>query len=382
MSDTITREAWPEAPAPAIELVGVSKTFPGAAKAAVQDVHLSISPGSIVTLLGPSGCGKTTTLRLIAGFERPDSGTVVLGGRIVSSADAWTPPERRGVGMVFQQPTLFPNLTAAGNIGFNYNRPDRADRVAELLALVGLEGLGGRFPHQLSGGQQQRVALARALARRPVVVLLDEPFNGLDARLREQMRTEMRRIINQERTTAVFVTHDRQDALAISDQVVVMRDGAIEQQAPPELMYRCPANEFVAGFMGLANLVPGVVEDGGEVRTDFGVFQLACPAEFGRGARVKVAIPPEAWEMSSDEGQVQDILAEVRGCVFAGDCREATLSVTQQDGQERSLMVRFDSDVSVDQGCLVRVRPLQAVVPAMVQEEAPEGAPGTVTGIG
>ncbi len=229
----------------AIVLDSVRKTYPGAATPALDEISLTIEQGSIVTLLGPSGCGKTTTLRIIAGFERPDSGTVTIGDVLVAGPGAWIPPERRGVGMVFQEHALFPHLDVAGNVGFNLPRDVKAGRVRDALALVGLAGYDRRMPHELSGGQQQRVALARALAPRPHVVLFDEPFASLDADLRVHMRAEVRRILTEARITAVFVTHDQSDALAISDTIVVMRDGRIEQVGTPRDVYQFPHTRWL-----------------------------------------------------------------------------------------------------------------------------------------
>ena len=231
-----------------IELKAVRKTYLGNEEPAVKNLSLRVEKGSIITLLGPSGCGKTTTLRLIAGFERADSGSIALAGKIVSDSDTWIPPEKRGVGMVFQDYALFPHLNVFNNVGFGYKEKDREKRVYEVLALVNLRGYENRFPHELSGGQQQRVALARALARNPVVVLLDEPFSNLDADLRNQMRRDVASIIRNAGATAVFVTHDQKDALAVSDQVVVMKDGQIEQIGSPREIYQFPETEFVATF--------------------------------------------------------------------------------------------------------------------------------------
>lgn len=225
---------------------------------AVCGVDLAVAPGEILTLLGPSGCGKTTTLRLIAGFERPDRGEVTIGGKVVASGSHWIAPEERGVGMVFQDYALFPHLTVAENVAFGLGKADtgnRKQRVSQMLRLVGLEEQKDRYPHNLSGGQQQRVALARALAPRPALVLLDEPFSNLDASLRVQMREEVRRILKESGAAAIFVTHDQKDALAISDRVVVMNQGLVEQVGSPREIYQFPHTAFVARFVGQTNLL-------------------------------------------------------------------------------------------------------------------------------
>jgi iron(III) transport system ATP-binding protein len=249
-----------------ILLEGVSKRFPNGVLA-VDRLWLRISAGDMVVLLGPSGSGKTTALRLIAGFERPDEGEIHIAGRLVASAPDYVPPERRGVGMVFQDYALFPHLSVSGNIAFGlrageWTEAQRRSRVAELLDLVGLTSMGRRYPHQLSGGQQQRVALARALAPRPSVVLLDEPFSNLDTALRARVRTEVREILRAARATAVFVTHDQEEALSVADQVAVMWAGRVLQMASPEELYARPATREVAAFVGEANFLRGVAEDG------------------------------------------------------------------------------------------------------------------------
>jgi iron(III) transport system ATP-binding protein len=213
-----------------VMLQEVSKRYPGCPQPAVDEVTFSVAAGEIVALLGPSGCGKTTVLRLIAGFEHPDAGEIALGERTIAAAGLFVPPERRGVGMVFQDHALFPHLDVARNVGFGLRRGDEGRQaVASMLGMVGLQGLERRLPGELSGGQQQRVALARALVRRPLVVLLDEPFSSLDADLRDQMRSEVRGLLKTTGATALLVTHDRADALAVADRSVYMAAGSIAE---------------------------------------------------------------------------------------------------------------------------------------------------------
>jgi iron(III) transport system ATP-binding protein len=257
-----------------IDVKGISKRYGDTA--AVRSCDLEVASGEILALLGPSGSGKTTLLRLIAGFDRPDEGRILIGGRVaVDVADSrWAAPEDRGVGMVFQDYALFPHLTVEENVRFglrNSNRVERQARVEELLRLTELASCAKRYPHELSGGQQQRVALARALAPRPGVVLLDEPFNGLDPDLRPQMRREVARILRHLGTAAVLVTHDQEEALGIADQVAVIRHGELQQVGTPEDIYYAPSTAFVANFVGHADFIPGVVA-GTEVRTEIGVF--------------------------------------------------------------------------------------------------------------
>jgi len=252
----------------AIEAAGLAKRFGHLIALAGFDIE--VEEGQIMTLLGPSGCGKTTALRVIAGFERPDAGVVAVGGVRVVGPGLNIPPERRRVGMVFQDYALFPHMSVASNVSYGLSKWDHR-RVGEVLELVGLSGAEKRLPHELSGGQQQRVALARALAPRPAVILLDEPLSNLDASLRQRVRRELKTILEEARATAVFVTHDQEEALSISDQVAVMRDGLIVQVATPSDLYRVPSDPWVAGFLGDADFVPATA-GGGQVETAVGTF--------------------------------------------------------------------------------------------------------------
>ena len=236
-----------------IHLDRVTKRF--GAVAAVSDTTLAVERGEMLAVLGPSGCGKTTMLRLIAGFELPDSGMVVIDGRPVSGA-GWVPPERRQVGMVFQDYALFPHLSVGENVGYGLPRKRRASRVAEVLDLVGLGGLDERRPHELSGGQQQRVALARALAPEPAIVLLDEPWSNIDPLLRGAMRDDIARILRTAGVTVVLVTHDQEEAFSMADRIALMDAGRIAQVGTPEEMYYRPVSRRVAEFVGATNFVP------------------------------------------------------------------------------------------------------------------------------
>ena len=258
---------------------------------AVDDLGFAVPRGRLLALLGPSGCGKTTTLRLIAGFERPDGGRIVVGGRVAAdrATGAYLPPERRRVGMVFQDYALFPHLDVAGNVGFGLrDRAGRAARVGDVLELVGLAGLERRMPHELSGGQQQRVALARALAPCPEVLLLDEPFSNLDPALRARVRAELREILRRADATAIFVTHDRDEALSLADEVAVLWQGRLAQLGPPDELYRRPANLDVARFIGDADVLPGVAH-GGQVTCEVGTLPSCAPTH----GDVTVLVRPE-----------------------------------------------------------------------------------------
>jgi iron(III) transport system ATP-binding protein len=279
--------------------------------AALDRASLRIGRGEIVALLGPSGCGKTTLLRVVAGFERPDGGTVEIAGERVAGDGAWAAPERRRVGMVFQDYALFPHLTVAQNVGYGVCRRERGRRVPELLRLVGLEGLEGRYPHMLSGGQQQRVALARALAPRPEVVLLDEPWSNIDPLLRASLRDELAEILRAVDVTVLLVTHDREEAFSLADRIALMREGEIVQAAPPEELYFAPADRWAARFVGEGNLLPGAITAGGRVETPVGVF----PTTNANGHRsVEALVRPELLRLSLDPGGAGQVVArEFRG---------------------------------------------------------------------
>lgn len=234
---------------PVLEYVAVSKTYPGGERAAVSGIHLEVQPGEMLALVGESGSGKTTTLRLAAGLEQPDEGVIRIHGRTVADAARWVPPERRGVGMVFQGGALFPHLSAAPNIAYGLHATPRvrhAGIVRDMLGLVGLPDHGGRYPHELSGGERQRVALARALAPGPAIVLLDEPFSSLDRCLRCELRDEVHRILKDVGATSILVTHDTDDALTVCDRIAVFRGGRIEQIGTPSDFHSQPASEYCA----------------------------------------------------------------------------------------------------------------------------------------
>ncbi len=256
----------------------------------VQGVSFSVTPGHILALLGPSGCGKTTTLRLIAGFEQLDRGLIEIDGQVVADGHRHMPPEKRRAGIVFQDYAIFPHLSVAENVGFGLTRSQRKARVTEMLALVGLASLENRTPHELSGGQQQRVALARALAPNPAVLLLDEPFSNLDAALREEMRSEVRRLLKVSGITAVFVTHDQEEALFMGDEVAVMNAGQIEQLGSPEAIFHRPRTRFVAEFLGNTDFVPGIVTAVG-VETPLG--RLPQTPGLPPGTAVHIAARPD-----------------------------------------------------------------------------------------
>ena len=257
---------------------------------AVDDFSLNVAEGSLVALVGPSGCGKTTLLRAIAGFEQPTRGTITIRDAVVTdtATNTMVAPERRNVGMVFQDFALFPHISVAENVGYGVPGANRVRRVEEVLELVGLSDHGDRFPHELSGGEQQRVALARALAPEPEVVLLDEPFSSLDAPQREKMRRELRKILKAARVTAILVTHDQAEALAIADEIAVMRDGRVLQTGEPDEVYGSPSTPWVAKFLGDAVLLQGSA-DNGSVMTLLGPI----PTDLPDGSAAQVMVRPE-----------------------------------------------------------------------------------------
>jgi len=279
-----------------VTVTGLDKAF--GAEPVLAGLDLEAPAGSLTAILGPSGSGKTTLLRLLAGFEHADAGTIGIGGVLVDGPGVYVPPERRRIGYVPQEGSLFPHLTVAANVGFGLPaRQRRGGTVEALLETVGLEGFGRRYPHQLSGGQQQRVALARALAIEPAVVLLDEPFASLDAHLRATVRADVQEIFRRAGTTAVLVSHDQDEALSVADRVAVLLDGRIAQCAPPEDLYCRPADPRLASFAGDANLVEGVVS-GSMVKTMFGCLPLDPAATIpGSAGQVTVLIRPEQIDM-------------------------------------------------------------------------------------
>jgi iron(III) transport system ATP-binding protein len=300
----------------AVSLSGISVAYAtdgGDSVAAVTAADLDIEAGSIVALLGPSGCGKTSLLRAIAGLESPTAGSASIGGATVSSHGSgkrqWVNPEKRNVGMVFQDGALFPHLTVAQNIVFGLramrkelSRAEVLARVDELLDLVDLQGFGDRLPNTLSGGQQQRVALARSLAPQPKVLLLDEPFSALDTSLRVQVRAEVARIVRDVGVTTVFVTHDQDEAFVLGDKVAVMQAGNIEQFGTPDELYRSPATPWVAGFVGEANFVVGVVADNDATvaATPIGVITIDDRRADPNSNEVRVLVRPEQVSLRLD----------------------------------------------------------------------------------
>ncbi len=297
-----------------LKLLEVSKRYAADQPLAADRLTLTVEQRELVVLLGPSGCGKTTTLRLIAGFEIPDTGSVVIRGEVMAGHGRWVPPEKRGVGVVFQDYALFPHLTVAENVGFGLQDLDRAarkKRIAQILELVGLEDFADRYPHELSGGQQQRVAVARALAPAPALILLDEPFSNLDADLRTQLREEVMKILKNTGTTAILVTHDQEEAFTLADRVGVLNQGRLEQLDRPEEIYHHPATRFVAEFVGAADFLPGRVTAEG-IATELGVFPNTKGREIGEKVEVMLR-PDDIAFVPSPDGESTIINRHFRG---------------------------------------------------------------------
>jgi iron(III) transport system ATP-binding protein len=350
-----------EAP-PRLELAHIRHRYAGSRAFAVDDVSLTVADNEVVCLLGPSGCGKSTLLRIAAGLEAQAAGTVRLGGRLVADpgTGVWTAPERRQIGLVFQESALFPHLSVLRNVTFGIDRLPAAERDARgraLLDQLQLVDLADAYPHQLSGGQQQRVALARALAPRPALMLLDEPFSSLDARLRDQIRDDTLHVLEANGTGALLVTHDPEEAMFMADRIAVMRNGRIVQQGTPESLWCRPAEPFVARFFGEVNSLAGQVR-GGAVATPAG--QVGAPGH-AEGARVTILIRPDALriarvlEPSREHETPPGYVARVVAARLLGRCSLLHLRAALPDGSEQHLHARVPGVFLPDPGQCVEL---------------------------
>lgn len=332
---------------PRLLVEGLGRSF--GSHAAVRDLSLSIAAGQVTCLLGPSGCGKSTTLRMIAGVERPDSGSIAIDGRVVFGPGVEVPPESRAIGLMFQDFALFPHLTVAQNVGFGLNRMaagERATRVAELLERVGLASYGPRHPHELSGGEQQRVALARALAPRPPVLLMDEPFSGLDNRLRDGIRDATLAVLKDSGTAVLLVTHDPDEAMRMADQIALMRDGRIVQAGAPYNIWNAPADRAVAAFFSDVNVIRGR-SHGALTATPFGDFLTPGHAD---GAGVEIVIRPQHLGIDFDRNGRGPVPTARDGTAAAGQVVRARYL-----GRDSLVEFRMEADGSTLTASVPRV---------------------------
>jgi len=365
-----------------LELTGVQKQFERFT--AVQNFDLAVAKGEFVSFLGPSGCGKTTTLRMIAGFERPTAGTITMADKDITDQ----PPNRRNIGMVFQSYALFPNMNVVQNIGFGLKvrKQDPArikKRVDELLELINLTGRGNRYPYELSGGMQQRVALARALAIEPQLLLLDEPLSALDAKIRISLRNEIRSIQRQLGITTVYVTHDQEEALSLSDRVVVMSEGRMEQVGTPFEIYNFPTTSFVAKFVGTLNVLPATVVDAANGRLMVGGQPISASKAIGgvaNGAAVTVALRPESVSIGDGAPGANRLTGTIHDITFLGSIVRVRMNLGGDHGtvmfdtfnNPRLALPTAGDPVTVSfapEACLVLDQPADAVEPDPVEAE-------------
>ena len=368
--DTIRTEGSKEAAAsnsklPAVRLEALSKTYPGGTERAVNELSLEIQDGEVFTLLGPSGCGKSTTLRMVAGLETPDEGSIYFGDRpvVICSRHFLLPPEKRAIGMVFQSYAIWPHMTVEENVAFplkarKFPRSEIPDRVAKALSLVGMAGFEKRPGPMLSGGQQQRVALARALVTEPRVLLLDEPFSNLDAKLREQMRLEVKLLQKRLNIAVLFVTHDQVEALSLSDRIALMNFGVVQQQGPPRELYEKPANQFVRDFVGKTVIFLGKAVGAaasGRISVEIEgapdcvvVGSTADPDRIAVGETVSVGVRPEdiAVHPASGTKPRNSLAGVIEASLFVGERIEYQIEV---EGQT-SISIYGDRHEPVDEG--------------------------------
>jgi iron(III) transport system ATP-binding protein len=328
-----------------LSLTKVSKSFTAGEGRAVDEVSLEVVRGEILALLGESGSGKTTLLRMIAGFERPSSGEILIDGRMVAGKGIFVEPEKRGIGVVFQDYALFPHLRVRENMEFGLARLGREAknrRIKEMMELTGTLTLERRYPHELSGGQKQRIALARALAPGPALILFDEPFSSIDSMLKSQMRKELKTILRKAGSTAVFVTHDTRDAMAMANRICMLRKGKSIQTGTPDELYNSPVNAYVASFFGKTNLIRAEVAEGG-LKTPFGFFPYQAKNR-KTGERVLLSIRPESFVMQNQSDDC--ICGNIVDRNFMGEYNELVCEVHTGNGKSEEVVIRISPEKS------------------------------------
>lgn len=335
-----------------LELNHISHSYPGG-KAAIKDLSLQLTKGDFTCLLGPSGCGKSSLLRLIAGLIRTQAGEIILDGQCVAAKRLHIPPEKRKIGMMFQDYALFPHLTVMENILYGITKRERDEKTQlakKALRDIGIEDLQKSYPHTLSGGQQQRVALLRAMAPKPRLMLLDEPFSGLDISLRMEMREQIGGLLKKDGVTTLMVTHDPEEAMFMADRILIMKGGELLQSGSPEEIYHLPQSEYVAGLFGQINRLQGRVEDG-RVKTSIGVV---ASSDLKDGTRVNVLIRPEAFSLNGS-GKNSTIEARVQNARLLGHNSQLRLTVLTESLEEISLLARIDGHLGVKSGSPVAI---------------------------
>lgn len=327
-----------------LEIRNLSKKYNNASDYIIKDLNFNVEKGEFLTLLGNSGCGKTTLLRLICGFEPHSEGEILLNGKVISSSSIWVPPEKRNIGMVFQDYALFPNMTAWGNVAFAVRKKKKCiSKTDKMLKLMEIFDVKDKYPHQLSGGQQQRVAIARALIRKPDILLLDEPFSNLDLGIREAVREEIQKILRKMDATVILVTHDQTEALSISQRVAILHDGKIQQIATPYEIYNRPANLFVAQFVGKTNVFEGLVEGVDTVLSSFGIVQVKDNMPYRMGTTIKFIIRPEDVVISK-EGKTKGVITRYN---YAGTHYDVVISVKGSNEAELQVLATLPGESEI-----------------------------------
>lgn len=330
-----------------VEIKNLSKKYDNASDFTIKNLNLTVEKGELITVLGKSGCGKTTLLRLLSGFEVPNEGEIILNGNVISSKNVWVPPEKRNIGMVFQDYALFPNMTSWENIAFAINKDtDYKNKTDDMLKLIGLYDSKNKYPHELSGGQQQRVAIGRALIRQPNILLLDEPFSNLDLELREIMRAEVLKLFKKTATTAIFVTHDQIEALSISQRIAILNEGKIQQIATPYDIYNKPANVFVSEFIGKANLFTGKVQSSNSILWEDILISCQDNIPYEKGTISKFMIREEDVRINKD-GALKGTIVNF---TYMGMNYSATLSIKTPNNKTFMLKVLLPGSEDVELG--------------------------------